>query len=88
MNNRVEGVRGKNLFQSLAIADIRLVEGYRLARNFLYAAKTLKVTIAGVSGNVLTDLVTGKSVPFAKAGDGISFSISTGPMELKAYELK
>ena len=53
-----------------------------------YAAKTLKVTIAGVSGNVLTDLVTGKSVPFAKAGDGISFSISTGPMELKAYELK
>jgi hypothetical protein len=49
-----------------------------------YAAKSLTVTVPGVSGKTLTDLVTGKPVSFAKADDGIRFSIDSDPMELHA----
>ena len=53
-----------------------------------YAAKSLAVTVPGVSGKTLTDLVTGKPVSFAKTDDGIRFSIDSDPMELHAYEIK
>lgn len=53
-----------------------------------YTAKSLTVTVPGVSGKTLTDLVTGKPVSFAKADDGIRFSIDSDPMELHAYEIK
>ena len=53
-----------------------------------YAAKALKVTVPGVAGKSLVDLVTGKVVPLAKSGDGISFQVASNPMELHAYELR
>lgn len=53
-----------------------------------YAAKALKVSVPGVTGKTLTDLVTGKTVPFMKSGEGISFEIKTDSMELHAYEIK
>ena len=53
-----------------------------------YAAKSFAVTVPGVSGKTLTDLVTGKSVAFSKTGDGIRFSVDSNPMELHAYEIK
>ena len=53
-----------------------------------YAAKTLTVTVPDVAGKTLTDLVTGKMVPFARTSAGITFNLRTEPMELHSYELR
>lgn len=53
-----------------------------------YAPKMIKVSLPDVSGESLVDLVSGKSVPFVKSGNGISFSLTSDPMELHAYELR